>query len=93
MANFKKKKSDPFENLDSDYKDTIVSLSVEEINKRIAEVAKNQEENLKLMKDDQDLNEKKEAAKCASDQYREATKMNRLRILYAMRVISDKGGK
>jgi hypothetical protein len=90
MARGRPKKGE-FEDLDSDFKDAIASSTVEDINKRIAEVAKNQETNLKSMAEDQDLAEKKEAVKDASAQYREATKANRLRIAYCMRVLGDKG--
>jgi predicted carbohydrate-binding protein with CBM5 and CBM33 domain len=92
VGNFKSKgKKDPFAELDNEYKDSIASSSPEDINKKIAEVAKNQEENLRLMGEDQDLAEKKEAVKEASAQYREASKMNKLRITYAIRVLGDKG--
>jgi hypothetical protein len=84
---------DPFEALDSDFKDTISGSTVDEINARIAEVAKSEEENQKAKKDDQDLAEKKAQATEAGAQYKEASKMNRLRIRYAMRVLGDKGSQ
>jgi ElaB/YqjD/DUF883 family membrane-anchored ribosome-binding protein len=82
---------DPYEDLDSDYKDAIAASTVEDINKRIAEIAKNEQDNLKAKGDDQDLKEKKEAATEAGKQYKDASKQNRLRILFAMRVLGDKG--
>jgi len=93
MANFKKAKKDPFADLDAEFKDMIASSSIEIINNKIAEVAKNQEENLRAMADDQDLQEKKEAVKMASEGYRDASKMNRLKVIYAMRVLGDRGAQ
>lgn len=93
MANFKKVKKDPFADLDAEFKDMIASSSIEIINNKIAEVAKNQEENLRAMADDQDLQEKKEAVKMASEGYRDASKMNRLKVIYAMRVLGDRGAQ
>ena len=91
MSKRVRKCSDPFEGLETEFKDAIAGMSPEDINKRISDVAKNQEENLKLMKEDQDLSEKKELAKEAAAQYREASKSNRLKIQYCVRVLGDKG--
>jgi predicted carbohydrate-binding protein with CBM5 and CBM33 domain len=81
----------PFADLDLEFKDAIASMSTEDINKRIAEVAKNQEENLKAMKEDQQLAEAKAAAASAGAGYKEATKMNRLRVRYAMEILGARG--
>lgn len=85
-----KNKTD-FEDLDSDFKSTIENMAPEEINLKIAEVAKAEAENQKAKIDDGDLADKKEAVKLASEGYREATKMNKMRIAFAMRVLDDKG--
>ena len=82
---------DPFADLSVEFKDAIVGSTVEEINKRIAELAKNEEENKSTMKLDQDLTEKKEAVKFASESYREATKAYKLAMSYIMQVLGDKG--
>lgn len=94
MARFKgpKKAKDPFESIPEDWKDAVAASSVDAINARIAEVAKAEEENLRLKGEDFDLASLKEQVKEAGAQYSEATKMNRLKIRYAMRVLGDKGG-
>ena len=86
-----KKNTDPFADLDTDFKDAIASSTPEEINKRISDIAKAEEENLRAKAEDQDLAEKKAQAAEASVQYRDASKMNRMRIRFAMRVLGDKG--
>ena len=83
-------KKDPFASLDEEWKDAVVAATVEEIDTRIAELAKAEEANLKAKKEDPDLLEKKEQVKLASEGYREATKGYRLRLKYIMRVLSDK---
>lgn len=85
------KKKSPFADLDSEYKSTIENMTEEEIKKRISEVALNEHENVQAKKLDQDLNEKKAAAKMAGQQYADATKMNRLRIAYAHFILEARG--
>ncbi len=84
-------KKDPFEDLDKDWMDSVSSEGVEAINKRIAELAKAQEENLAAMKADEDLAEKKEATKFASEGYRNATKGYKTRMKFIMQVLGDQG--
>lgn len=88
---FGKTKKDPFEDLDPEFKDALAAMTVEDINKRIAEVAKNEQENLKMKDEDEDLAEKKAQATEAGAVYKDASKMNRLRIQFAIRVLGDKG--
>jgi FtsZ-binding cell division protein ZapB len=88
---FRATKKDPFEDLPSDWKDAIAQSSVEEINKRVAELAKGEEENQKAKKDDPDLAEKREALKVASEGYKEATKGYKLRMKWIMQVLGDMG--
>jgi hypothetical protein len=80
-----------FADLDTEWKDSIAAMPVEEINSKIAEVAKAEAENQKVMKEDQQLAEAKMAAKMAGEGYREATKMSKLRIKYCVRVLADRG--
>lgn len=93
MGRPKGSKKDIFADLDNDFKDAVAAESPEEIRKRIAQVALNEEENRKMKEEDQDLAQAVEAAKIAGEQYREATKMNRLRIKFCSRVLDDKEGK
>jgi predicted neutral ceramidase superfamily lipid hydrolase len=85
------KSKDRFEDLDSDYKSAIDSASEEEIRRRISEAALNEAQNQENKKQDQDLKEKKEAAKMAGEQYKEATKSNKLRIGYARSILEARG--
>jgi hypothetical protein len=80
-----------FDDLPMDFKEAVEHLAPEEINMRIAEVAKSEVENLENKKADQDLAEKLAAAKEAGAQYRDATKQNKLKIRFMKRVLGDKG--
>lgn len=92
MARPKKNKS-PYEDLPQDWKDSVAAKSISEINDEIASVAKRQDENVKAMKDDPDLENLKWQVAEASAPYREATKLNKLKISYAIEVLEAKGGK
>lgn len=84
-------KKDVFEDLDSDFKDAAANMTEDQLNSKIADVAKNEQENLKNRAADQDLKEKREQAGEAGKQYKEASKANRLRIQFLIRVLGDKG--
>jgi len=90
MARGFQKKS-PFADLDSDFKTSIDSMSEEDIKRRVSEVAINEHENRAAKKKDQDLADKMAAVKFAGEQYREATKMNKLRIAYAHFILEARG--
>lgn len=90
MPRFGKKKS-PFADLDQDFKDTVANMTDEEVKKRCAEVALAEHENRLAKKADVDLADKAAAAKFAGEQYREATKMNKLRIAYAHFILEARG--
>lgn len=90
MARGFKKKS-PFADLDQEFKDTIDNMSDEDIKKRVSEVAIAEHENRANKAKDEDLAEKVAAAKFAGEQYREATKMNKLRIAYAHFILESRG--
>lgn len=85
-------KKDPFEAVPSEYKDETAGLSVEELNLKLAEVAKNEMENKQAYKEDQQILELKEQLKDASAQYREATEANTAKMLWLKRLVEDKGG-
>lgn len=84
-------KKNPFEDLDEEWMSAVAGSTVDEINARIAELAKAQEENLAAQKADGDLAEKKEAVKFASENYRENTKGYKTRMKYIMQILGDKG--
>ena len=88
-----KQKKGKFDDLPTDFKDAVAQSSPEDINKRIAEVAKATEELRKAQENDQDYQEKKEALKEAGAVYRDGFKANRLKIQYCVQVLGDKGAK
>jgi DNA repair ATPase RecN len=57
----------------------------------IAKVAKAEDENQKMKADDPDLNALKEQVKEASAQYREATKVNKAKLAYAIEQQETRG--
>lgn len=88
----KNKNTDPFSDLDGDWKDAVASSSREEIQQRIAAVALNDVELRRLKKEDQHLKECAEAYKDASAVYRDGFKQNKLKIEFMKRALDDKGG-
>lgn len=84
-------KKEAFEDLDSEFKDTVAAMSEEDIRNKLAQVSLNHVELMKAKKDDQDLESKKEAVKEAGAIYREGSKMNKLRIEFCHRVLGDRG--
>jgi hypothetical protein len=65
--------------------------TVADLNKAIGEAAKDEEENQKAKAEDEDLANKREEVKFATEPYRDGKKENRLRTLYCMRRLSDLG--
>lgn len=90
MARPKSKKG-AFDDLDPEYKSTLEDMSDDDVRRKISEVALNEAQNQENKKADQDLAEKKLAAKEAGLQYSEASKANRLRILYARFILEARG--
>jgi hypothetical protein len=85
------KKKGKFDDLDLEFKSNIENMTEEEIKRRISEVAIAEHENREAKSKDQDLADKVAAVKFASEQYREATKMNKLRIAYAHFILEARG--
>jgi hypothetical protein len=84
-------KKDKFAELDEEFKNSVSSMSPDAINLKIAEVAKNENENQRLKKEDEDLEAQKVLYKEAGQSYKDATKANKLRIAFMIRVLGDKG--
>jgi hypothetical protein len=82
---------DKFKDLDGEFKDTVASMSEEEIRATIAKVSLNQVELINAKALDQDLIQKRAAASDAGAIYREGTKQNKLRIEFCHQVLGDKG--
>lgn len=78
--------------LDQDTQDEIARMSTTELRDFIAKVAMDTANLLRAREEDQDLKEKKEAAKDAGAVYAEGQKRNAQRIKMAMRCLGDKGG-
>jgi len=91
MAGRGRPKKDPFDILDEDEKSAIAGMNETQIRDRIAKVSLDQAALMELKEQDQDLKEKKEAAKEAGAIYREGTKRNKTLIAFARRVLGDKG--
>lgn len=81
-----------FLEINEEWRDKVAALSVEQIKTEITEVVNNENENQKNKEDDQHLAEAKETYQEAAAGYKEATKMNRLKVKFALRVLGDKGG-
>lgn len=91
MGRPKGPKKDKFDALPEEFRDMVAGMTEEAIRAKIAQVALDQEELMKAKEGDTDLADKVEAAKLASEVYRDGTKMNRLRIQFCKRVLEDTG--
>lgn len=90
MARPKKVKV-PFADVPEEFRNSIDSSTDEEINKKIAEVAKNDAALKEAKKADEDLKRLKEQVKVANEPYADAAKANAGRIGYARYVLSSRG--
>lgn len=84
-------RKDPFEFVPKEFKDAVETASDEEINKRIAEVAKNDAALAEAKKKDGDLKEKKDSLKYANEPYRDGAKANKQRIAYCRLILEARG--
>jgi hypothetical protein len=84
-------KESPFADLNPEFKSALESMTDENIMKRVSETAMAEHENRQAKTRDQDLAEKVATAKMAGEQYREATKMNKLKIAYAYFILESRG--
>jgi hypothetical protein len=84
-------KENPFEDLDKEWMEALESMSDEQLNSKLAELTKAEEQNLKNKKEDQDLAEKKESVKQASEQYRDHTKGYKLRVKFIVALFEARG--
>lgn len=84
-------KKDQYDLLSEEFKDAISSASPEDINKRIAEVAKGAAANQELLKSDPVVNDLKEQLKTATSGYRETKKVFGQQLAYCREKLADKG--
>lgn len=89
MANQEKEKKDPCDELDVEWRDAVAAETLQQLNSRIAELAKEEARNQQSKSEDKDLAQKKEDVATASQQYRTATKGYKLRLKFIMRVLRD----
>lgn len=82
---------DKFEDIDEEFKDSVAAMDEAEIRDQIAKISLTQVAIMEAKDQDADLKMKKEQASEAGAVYREATKMNKLKIEFARRVLGDKG--
>ena len=82
---------DPFAKLDSDFKDAVAGMQEAEARDRIAKITMDTQALLAARKDDEDLKQKQAAARDAGAVYRDAHKMNNLRIEFIRRRLGDLG--
>jgi hypothetical protein len=80
-----------FDDLNSEFKETVESMSDEDIKKKVSEVALLEHENRAAKDADQDLEEKMAQAKMAGESYREASKQHKLMISYAYVILQSRG--
>ena len=84
-------KKNPFDSLDQEWKDLVSNMTVDEIKKKVAEIALELDTLMTAKKADQDLQDKVAAAKEAGAVYREGQKGAKLRINYANYILEAKG--
>ena len=86
-----KKEKNPFADLPVEFVDEMSMASESSIRERIAKVSLDDVALREAQAEDQDLAEKKEQAKLASEPYRLGFKANRLKIEFMKQVLQDKG--
>ena len=84
-------KRNPFADLPDDWKTEIEQSATEVVNSKIVELTIAETENLQAKAEDQDLREKKDAVKFASEGYRESTKSYKLRMKYILSILDGRG--
>jgi hypothetical protein len=81
---------DPFDLVPVEFQDAVAGSNKDEILNRIAQVALANVELSNAKELDQDLAEKAEAHKFASEPYREGAKANKQKIAFCKQVLEDK---
>lgn len=75
-----------------DFCDAVASLSVDELNARLAQLAKDAEQVRQAKEADDDLAEAQEKATLLAAPYRDGKKAIQLKTSYLISLIKDKGG-
>ena len=92
MAKAKKTLEEKMKEEQPEFAGEVAGLSVDQLNGRLAELAKAAEWNEQAKEDDEDLSEKQAAASEAGAPYRDAKKAIRLKSRYLIKLIQEKGG-
>lgn len=82
---------DKFKDLDEDFKDAVAQSSIDEIKKRMADLAYLLLAEKQLMEADNKLEAAKTAYDNLADPYRESMKEMRLKSQFCKKVLDDKG--
>jgi membrane protein involved in colicin uptake len=82
---------DELNRLDEGLKERLDSMSKEELKAFLGQVTLNEMENQKQKKEDQDLAEKKAAAKAAGEKYKEVSKANKTKTEYVKYLLEGQG--
>lgn len=77
--------------LDEGLKEKLDGMSKEELKAFLGQTTLNEMENQKQKKEDQDLAEKKAAAKAAGEKYKEISKANKTRVEYVKYLLEGQG--
>lgn len=86
-----KRPKDPFSALPETFKDACAAAQTDELQGRLASTAKDEEENQSAKRADQQLKEKAKEYQLAGQVYKEATKLNKLKTQYVIRILADRG--
>lgn len=92
MAQKGRPKKEQWQDLPQEWKDRVNTLSREELEHEIANVAYNNCELMKLKSEDMDLASCKQSYTDAGAQYKEGSKQNKLKISYAKEMLDSAGG-
>jgi hypothetical protein len=84
-------KKDPYSDLPEEFKDKVEAATDEQILDMLGDVAKAEEYNRRCRDDDEDLAEKEAQKKLAEEQYKDATKANRLKTRYLYDLLRARG--
>jgi len=92
----KKPKKSFTEQVEKEYPDfvaVVAGLSVEDLDKRLSDYAKEQENALKAQEEDTELESTKEKLKELKAPYNDVKKALRLKMRYLIKLIEEKGGQ
>lgn len=93
MARAKKSLEEKIQEDMPEFAGEVAGLNVDQLNQRLAQLAKDAEANEQAKEDDEELEEAQKHASELGAPYRDAKKAIRLRSRYIIKMIGEKGGK